>query len=79
VKKPWSSSGCCATGGRGGVNEKLEEQATEEENTECRPVYLDLFYLLSQKCKVTEIETSLKVTDISTICRYLSKAVMSKH
>jgi hypothetical protein len=58
---------------------KLVEQATEEDNTECKPVYLDLFCLLSQKCKVTEIETSLKGTDISTICRDLSKAVMSKH
>ena len=40
-------------------NGTLEEQATEENNTECKPVDLDLFYLLSQKCKVTEIETFL--------------------
>ena len=45
MKKPWSSRGCGVMGGRGEEG-KLEEQATEENNTECKLMDLDLLYLL---------------------------------
>jgi hypothetical protein len=43
----------------GGGDGTPEEQATKEDNTECKLMDFDLFYLLSQKFKVRAIETSL--------------------